>query len=187
MNEHLVLVDFYDNAVGETDKESAHAKPLLHRAFSVFLYDDTAAEPLLLLQKRAITKYHSGGLWGNTCCSHPRVGEELFTAAARRLAEELAIPAPRLVEIGAFVYYHQFHPALYEYEFDHVLAGRYTGPCRADPAEASEALWVSADKLAADLRANPQAYTAWFSIAASIVLRYLAEQKGAVDKTEISK
>jgi len=177
MNDNLILVDVYDNEIGKADKAAAHSRPLLHRAFSVFLYDNTQNSARILLQKRALSKYHSAGLWANTCCSHPRCGEELLSAAALRLKEEMGINSPPLHEISAFVYYHRFHQALYEYEFDHVLVGRYSGAYQVNPEEAAEAAWVAEDTLARDLRENPFAYAPWFLIAAPLVLRWLKEQK----------
>ena len=177
MSDELILVDIYDNEIGAADKAAAHCRPLLHRAFSVFLYDDTENHARILLQKRALSKYHSAGLWANTCCSHPRRGEDLCAAAAQRLAEEMGISSPPLQEISAFVYYHQFHDSLYEYEFDHVLVGRYNGSYQVNPAEAAEAAWVAEDILAQDLSANPRLYAPWFLIAAPLVLQWLIHNK----------
>jgi len=177
MNEELILVDIYDNEIGTASKAAAHSQPLLHRAFSIFLYDDREKSARLLMQKRALSKYHSPGLWANTCCSHPRLGEDLFDNAARRLMEELRISSPPpLLEIDAFVYYHQFHTDLYEYEFDHVLVGRYSGSYQVNPAEAAEACWVAEDILAKDLLDNPKVYAPWFLIAAPLVLQWLKRQ-----------
>ena len=127
--DNLILVDVFDNPIGTADKRRAHTVPLLHRAFSVFLINDRGE---LLLQKRASGKYHSGGLWANACCSHPRVGEESIPSAEARLMEELGVTCP-LREIGCFVYLHRFHDALYEYEYDHVLIGRHCGPFTPSP------------------------------------------------------
>lgn len=173
MNDSLVLVDVFDNVIGQTDKETAHRNPLLHRAFSVFLYDDTGKNTLLLLQKRAQNKYHSGGLWTNTCCSHPRMGENLLEAAVRRLQQEMGITCHQLLEINSFIYYHQFHSSLYEYELDNVLVGQYNGRYKLNPLEAEEACWIEDDILAKDLLNNPQAYAPWFRIAAPMVLQWL--------------
>ena len=171
MEEELILVDVYDKAVGSAGKARAHREGLLHRAFSIFLCDGDR----LLLQRRAEGKYHSGGLWANSCCSHPRVGEALFDAAARRLREELGAACP-LAEVGSFVYYHKFTDGLYEYEFDHVLLGRYAGPVRPNPEEISETEWVEAGRLAGDLLRRPERYSAWFRTAAPMVLGRLAAE-----------
>ena len=114
MNERaqgLLLVDLYDNVLGTVDKADAHREPRLHRAFSVFLFRGDE----MLLQKRAAAKYHSGGLWSNACCSHPRLGENLEEAARSRMLEEVGADCP-LTEIFQFVYYHKFRDDLYEYE-----------------------------------------------------------------------
>ena len=173
LKDELILVDIFDNELGFTDKAAAHAQPLLHRAFSVFLYDDSGKTARLLLQKRALTKYHSGGLWANTCCSHPRRGEDLLSAAARRLQEEMGIKSPPLKEINNFVYCHQFNPTLYEYEYDHILVGQYRGMPLANPEEAAETVWLRESILANDLRNNPRAYAPWFITAAPMVLQWL--------------
>ena len=168
VTDKIVLVDIYDRERGGMDKEAAHRQPHLHRAFSIFLFD----EDRILLQRRAAHKYHSGNLWTNSCCSHPRVGEDLLTAASRRLREELGVSA-RLREISSFVYYHRFTEDLYEYEFDHVLIGEYHGSLSPDPEEAAEVLWVTRDSLALDLLERPKAYSSWFRTAAPIVLGFL--------------
>ncbi|MBQ3301101.1 MAG: isopentenyl-diphosphate Delta-isomerase, partial [Eggerthellaceae bacterium] len=133
--DRIILVDEQDREVGSEEKLTAHRTPLLHRAFSIFLYDDTGEEPRLLLQQRAYGKYHSGGLWANSCCSHPRVGEVLAEATVRRLQEELGVAGVALTEVGSFVYCHKFRDDLYEHEFDHVFVGRYAGPVKPNPEE----------------------------------------------------
>ncbi|MDR3353761.1 MAG: isopentenyl-diphosphate Delta-isomerase [Synergistaceae bacterium] len=168
MTDQIVLVDIYDRERGGMDKDAAHREPHLHRAFSIFLFDGDR----ILLQLRAAHKYHSGNLWTNSCCSHPRVGEDLRSAAPRRLQEELGVLA-ELREIASFVYYHQFADDLYEYEFDHVLIGEYNGPLNPNPEEVAEVLWVTRDSLALDLLERPKAYSAWFRTAAPIVLGHL--------------
>ena len=145
----LILVDVFDREIGCIPKETAHRHPYLHRAFSIFLYH----EQKLLLQKRAAEKYHSGGLWANACCSHPRWGEKLAEACQRRLQEELGIVCP-LQELTSFVYLHQFGPKLYEYEYDHILLGQYAGPLQVNPHAVSYThlnlrLWRSFDHFAA--------------------------------------
>ena len=124
----------------------------------------------MLLQKRSAGKYHSGGLWTNACCSHPRQGEELSEAVERRLEEELGIRMP-VEELYSFVYRAQFENGLTEYEYDHVFLGEYDGEIRLNEEEASEIRWMDMDELAEDLWKNPEKYTAWFLIAAPQVLR----------------
>ena len=122
----------------------------------------------MLLQKRSAEKYHSGGLWTNACCSHPRQGEELSEAVERRLKEELGVRMP-VEELYSFVYRAQFENGLTEYE--HVFLGEYDGEIRLNEEEASEIRWMDMDELAEDLWKNPEKYTAWFLIAAPQVLR----------------
>jgi isopentenyl-diphosphate delta-isomerase len=150
------------------EKAAAHRRPCLHRAFSIFLFDGDH----ILLQLRAAHKYHSGNLWTNSCCSHPRAGEDLLPAASRRLREELGVCA-HVSEIASFVYFHQFGEDLYEYEFDHVLLGEYNGPVVPDPDEAAEVMWVTKDSLSLNLLEHPEAYSPWFRTAAPIVLGFL--------------
>lgn len=124
----------------------------------------------MLLQKRSAEKYHSGGLWTNACCSHPRQGEELSEAVERRLKEGLGVRMP-VEELYSFVYRAQFENGLTEYEYDHVFLGEYDGEIRLNEEEASEIRWMDMDELAEDLWKNPEKYTAWFLIAAPQVLR----------------
>lgn len=167
--EGLILVDCYDRPIGIVGKAEAHQKPLLHRAFSVFLTDGDR----LLLQRRAYHKYHSGGLWANACCSHPRAGEETIASARLRLTEELGMTCP-LTEIGSFLYCHRFSDALWEHEYDHVLLGEYSGALLPDPEEIAELRWVTPAQLAEELRTAPQQFAPWFITAAPMVLHHLA-------------
>ena len=164
----LILVDIFDRPVGSAGKAEAHRRGLLHRAFSVFLVSGNTMH----IQQRALHKYHSGGLWSNACCSHPRVGEALSDAVQRRLQQELGLRTP-CREIGAFVYHHKFSEELFEYEYDHVFVGEYTGRVTLNPEEAMAMQWVELDALAKDLQQNPQKYSAWFLTAAPMVLAEL--------------
>jgi isopentenyl-diphosphate delta-isomerase len=134
----LILVDGLDREVGAATKLQAHVNGVLHRAFSVVLVRDGEEGPEILLAKRSLLKYHSGGLWANSCCSHPRVGEDVVEAAYRRVPEELGCEAADLREVCAFVYRAEFDNGLCEYEYDHVIVGRCEGTIDPDPAEASE-------------------------------------------------
>ncbi|MEG1774451.1 MAG: NUDIX domain-containing protein, partial [Oscillospiraceae bacterium] len=124
-------------------------------------------------QQRAAHKYHSGGLWANACCSHPRPEEALADAAARRLQEECGAVCP-LTELFSFVYRQPFADGLCEYEVDHVLLGRYDGPLTRNPDEAAQLLWIERDELAERLLTRPQDFAAWFVIAAPRVLALTA-------------
>ena len=156
-----------DNPLGTMEKQQAHEQAKLHRAFSVFLYNDDK----LLLQKRARTKYHCGGLWTNTCCSHPAPGEDLKDAALRRLKEELGITGINLTEAGSFVYRFPFSNGLTEFEYDHVFIGEFNGTAVPNPDEIEETRWVSIDRILQDCVNNASAYTPWFLTAIGIANR----------------
>ena len=158
----VILVDESDRPVGVEDKLAAHqGGGKLHRAFSVFLFN-TAGQ--MLLQRRAAGKYHFGGLWTNSCCSHPRRDETLEDSARARLRHELGIDVP-LTELFSFVYRAE-DPAsgLTEHEFDHVLVGRFDGHPRPNVDEVSEWEWVDVRELLDDVRRRPQRYTPWFKL-----------------------
>lgn len=172
MEDEIILVNIFDEEVGTMGKAEAHEKGLLHRAFSVFIYNGTK----ILIQKRAVDKYHSGGLWANSCCSHPRknsdVSETLGQAVERRLLEELGFSC-QVSEIHSFIYRTEFSPTLFEYEYDHVFIGEYKGEVVLNTDEASEYKWIEASQLAEDLYKNPQNYASWFHIAAPVVIKHL--------------
>ena len=161
MGERVTLVDSRDAVVGSADKYDAHVSGLLHRAFSVFVYDDAGR---LLLQRRQRAKYHSGGLWSNTCCSHPRPGESTAAAAHRRLVEEMGFDCP-LETAFTFVYRADVGGGLIEHEYDHVFVGRWRGEPVPDPTEVEEWRWADPAALRVELRARPDRFTSWFHIA----------------------
>lgn len=156
--EMVVLVDPRDQVVGVAPKLDAHRDGRLHRAVSVMLFDDGGR---LLLQRRADCKYHSPGLWSNTCCGHPRPGESVNHAALRRLSAELGIEDCELTGVGEFVYFALLDDGLVEHELDHVLIGRWNGHATPDPLEVAETRWIDRDALVNDLNAKPGEYTAW--------------------------
>ena len=161
MNEEMViLVDENDNELGLMEKMEAHQKGLLHRAFSVFLLNDSNQ---LLLQKRALDKYHSPGLWTNTCCSHPRKNEKVIDAGHRRLFEEMGIKS-ELKPFTSFVYKAEFDNSLTEHELDHVYLGKSDDLPELNPEEAMEYKFVNPDRLIEDMKENPSNYTVWFRI-----------------------
>jgi isopentenyl-diphosphate Delta-isomerase len=166
MIERVVCVDAEDRCIGTEEKLKAHREGMLHRAFSVFVFN---AEGQLLLQQRSPEKYHSGGLWTNTCCSHPRPDEDVEAAAARRLAEEMGIVCP-LRKAFSFVYREDVAPGLVEHEFDHVFIGRFDGVAQPDPNEASDARWVDRAVLQRELEERPENYSAWFRLSIDRVL-----------------
>ena len=160
MNEMVILVDNNDNQLGLMEKIEAHEKAILHRAFSVFILNDYNE---LLLQKRALSKYHSPGLWTNTCCSHPRHGESVINAGLRRLKEEMGFET-EISSLLSFIYKAEFDNGLTEHEFDHVLVGRYNKNPSINKSEVSDWKWTDLDFLKKDVVSNPDLYTVWFKI-----------------------
>ena len=168
-DDKVILVDKNDNQVGLMPKLEAHEKGLLHRAFSVFIFNN---EYKLLLQKRATTKYHSGGLWTNTCCSHPREGEDISEAANRRLFEEMGIKTS-LRKVYDFIYKAELDNGLTENEFDHVFYGVYDKEPKINLEEADDYKWMDMDSLNYDINNNAGNYTVWFKIAFEYFYNYL--------------
>jgi isopentenyl-diphosphate delta-isomerase len=164
--EYVILVNENDQEIGKMEKQEAHEKGLLHRAFSVFIFND---QKELLLQQRALTKYHSAGLWTNTCCSHPRVNETIVEAAHRRLQEEMGFDCFLDVKTS-FIYKADFDNGLTEHEFDHVLVGNFNGEVIINSAEVASYKWVELDWLKQDMVKNPNTYTAWFKIISKNIL-----------------
>jgi isopentenyl-diphosphate delta-isomerase len=167
--EQVILVDAQDNEIGLMEKMEAHEKALLHRAFSVFLFN-TKGE--MLLQRRALTKYHSGGLWTNACCSHPRAGETNLEAATRRTFEELGI-RPTIKHAFSFTYRAAFENGLTEHEFDHVFVGTYEGPINPNPEEVSEYCYKPIGAIRDQMQNDPHHFTEWFKIAFDEVQKHL--------------
>jgi isopentenyl-diphosphate delta-isomerase len=153
-------VDEHDHELGTMEKLQAHREGRLHRAFSVFVFDRAGR---LLLQQRAASKYHSAGLWSNTCCGHPRPEEPVESAAARRLHEEMGFRA-ELAPLFHFVYRAELGSGMVEHELDHVLVGRFEGDPRPAPDEAEAWRWMKFDALIVSIVREPQAYTAWLRI-----------------------
>ena len=158
MIQKVILVDELDRAVGTEEKIKAHEKGLLHRAFSVFVINN---QDELLLQKRASNKYHSPGLWTNTCCSHPAPGEDLQLSAEKRLLEEMGFSCP-LTWIFKLTYKVSFENGLTEHELDHVFFGRFNDNPMPNPHEVEDWRWENIDSLKRDLIKNPHRYTYWF-------------------------
>ena len=169
-DDKLILVDGLDREVGNATKLEAHVEGTLHRAFSVVLMRDGKTDPEFLLAKRSMLKYHSGGLWANSCCSHPRVGEDVVEAAYRRVPEELGCEAVDLHEACAFLYRAEFDNGIIEHEFDHVVIGRCSGDIDPNPAEASEVRWIGFDELAAELASEPLKFAVWAPIALTLAI-----------------
>mgnify|MGYP003582624825 CR=1 FL=1 len=167
MKEEVILVDAEDREIGLMEKMKAHQEAKLHRAFSVFLMNDKNE---VLLQQRALDKYHCGGMWTNTCCSHPRAGETLQNAVNRRLREEMGI-ACETSWVYSFIYQADVGGGLFEHEFDHVFLGRFLGIPQPDDTEVADWKYVALDQLQADVMTNPGQYTPWFKIILAEVLK----------------
>lgn len=156
----VILVDQDDNEIGTMEKLVAHQKGVLHRAFSVFVFN---AKNELLLQQRAIGKYHSEGLWTNSCCSHPTPGESIVEAGKRRMQEEMGMDInPR--RLFSFVYRAELDNSLIEHELDHVLFAHSDETPHLNPNEAIAFKWMTLEEILTDLKSNPESYTAWFKI-----------------------
>lgn len=162
----VILVDEHDNAIGAMEKLETHQKGLLHRAFSVFAFNSGGE---LLLQRRAPHKYHSSGLWTNTCCSHPTPGEDTEDAAHRRLQEEMGFDCP-LTHAGHLLYRVEFDNGLTEHEFDHIFIGHFDGEPSLNPDEADEYRWASPTEFREEIAAHPERFTYWFKLALGKVL-----------------
>jgi isopentenyl-diphosphate delta-isomerase len=158
--EQVILVNENDEQVGLMEKIEAHEKALLHRAFSVFVVNDKNE---IMLQQRALGKYHSPGLWTNTCCSHQRDGETNIQAGKRRLMEEMGFVTD-LKELFNFIYIAPFDNGLTEHELDHVMIGSYNDAPHINPDEVASYKWMTAQNIKEDMEQQPEIYTEWFKI-----------------------
>lgn len=158
--EQVILVNERDERIGLMPKQEAHEKGILHRAFSVFIFNDKKE---LMLQQRASDKYHSPALWTNTCCSHPRDGEITIEAGKRRLFEEMGFSTP-LDLAGSFIYKAPFENGLTEHEFDHILVGYYNEEPKINQSEVADWKWMSMKNIKTEMEKYPQKYTVWFKI-----------------------
>jgi isopentenyl-diphosphate delta-isomerase len=168
MAEEVILVDKHDNELGFMEKLLAHQTASLHRAFSVFLFDSNGK---MLLQKRALSKYHSPGLWTNTCCSHPRPGENVTDAANRRLIEEMGIET-KVEKAFKFIYKADLDQGLTEHELDYVFVGEYEGIIAPNSLEVSDYYYENVETIQQQMIAKPEHYTVWFKIAFPRVLEW---------------
>lgn len=160
MVENIIVVDKFDKEIGSIEKMEAHHKGILHRAFSILVFNKKNE---LLLQKRDKGKYHSPGLWTNTCCSHPRFGESLEQAVNRRLKEEMGFTC-ELKEVFSFIYKAELENKLTENEFDHVFMGIYDGEVEINKDEVEDYKWISIEEVKVDMENNPEQYTYWFKV-----------------------
>jgi isopentenyl-diphosphate Delta-isomerase len=168
----VILVDELDRPTGTMEKMEVHRKAMLHRAFSVFIFNDNGE---MLLQKRASQKYHSAGLWTNTCCSHPEPGEDTGESANKRLQQEMGF-STTLQKVFSFIYKAAFENGLTEYEFDHVFVGTFDGTINPDPAEVEEYRYQSFSSIRQSLHTHPQHFTEWFKIALPKLEEYLSSR-----------
>jgi isopentenyl-diphosphate Delta-isomerase len=173
MEEQVILVDVNDVPKGQMDKMEAHEKGLLHRAFSVFIFNSKRE---LLLQQRAMSKYHSRGLWTNTCCSHPRIGESNIFAAKRRLMEEMGMDC-ELNYLFRFTYKATFENGLTEHEIDHVFFGMSDQLPVINKEEVESFKYVDLDTLKKEIVVNPSAYTPWLKICLDEVIAHASTAK----------
>ena len=171
MNDYVILVDENNNQIGLEEKILAHKKNLLHRAFSIFIFNDSFE---ILLQKRAPNKYHSGNLWTNTCCSHPLENLSLVESAKKRLIEEMGIKA-NLNEVFSFIYQAKFGNGLSEYEYDHVLFGISNNQPILNPNEAIDYKWIKISDLKAQIEKNPGNFTVWLQIMINNYFKYFED------------
>jgi isopentenyl-diphosphate delta-isomerase len=171
--EKVVLVNEHDVEIGLMEKMEAHEKALLHRAFSVFIFNKKGE---LLLQQRALRKYHSGGLWTNTCCSHPRPNEKTIAAAHRRLHEEMGFDT-ELTKAFDFTYKAEFNNGLTEHEFDHVFIGTFDGLILPNFDEVEGYAYRALPLIETALKSNPDFFTEWFHIAFPKVVSWLDKNK----------
>lgn len=169
MFKKIILVDGNDKEVGTLDKIKAHQEGKLHRAFSVFVFDK---KKRLLLQKRTKTKYHSAGLWSNTCCSHSMPGEQLIQSAEKRLREEMGFRC-HLQRAFSFIYRAEFSNGLVEYELDHVFLGKFGGNPNPDSKEVAGYKYLTLKELESDISLHPDKYTAWLIIIIKDHLKHL--------------
>ncbi len=165
----VILVDEQDRPMGTMGKLEVHEKALLHRAFSVFIFNENGQ---MLLQKRAAKKYHSANLWTNACCSHPRPGENTLQAAGKRLQEEMGFNTA-IKKVFDFTYKAPFDNGLTEHEFDHVFVGKYSGPIQPNPDEVGDYCYMSMEDIKTSIQSHPEKYTIWFKIAFPRVEEYL--------------
>ena len=160
VKEKVILVNEKDEQIGLMEKIEAHEKALLHRAFSVFVFNEKNE---MMIQQRALSKYHSPGLWTNTCCSHQREGETNIQAGKRRLQEEMGFSTD-LKDTISFIYKAPFDNGLTEHEFDHILVGKFEGEPDLNPDEVADWKWITLEDVEKDMKVHPEIYTEWFKI-----------------------
>ncbi len=172
--EQVILVDHEDRQIGLEEKLKAHQNGgKLHRAFSIFVFNSKGET---MLQQRAQSKYHGGGLWSNTVCSHPRLGETPLDAAHRRLQEEMGFDCD-MREVFAFEYEAKMDKGLTEHEYDHVIFGNYDHAPKPNPEEVQAWKWIGLDELKGDIAKNPDSYTPWLRIVMDDIIKHYRQKK----------
>ncbi len=174
----VILVDEQDVPIGIAGKMEAHQQGMLHRAFSIFIFNSKGE---MLLQQRAMQKYHSGGLWSNTCCSHPAPGEDILVSAVKRLKDEMGFETS-LEKIFDFVYKTEFENGLTEHEFDQVFCGNYDGPIVFNIEEVMDCGYKTIEEIGLSLANQPGSYTPWFKVAFPRVLEWWQRKYNKVDQ-----
>lgn len=169
MQEEVILVNENDEPVGVGEKLATHTSAALHRAFSVFIFSSAGK---LLMQKRTITKYHSKGLWSNTCCGHPRPGESTEAASHRRLFEEMGFQCD-VKKVFSFTYYAKLDNGLFEHEYDHVFFGQFDGNPNPSPNEVDEWKWIDLAALKIEMQNRPEDFTYWFKLSLDTVCQHV--------------
>lgn len=182
MNDYLILVDENDKPWGKLEKQLVHELGLLHRAFSVFIFNSKGE---LLLQQRADEKYHSGGLWTNTCCSHPRFGEETSWAIERRLEEEMGLTCKTDFAFS-FIYKTKFENGLTEHEYDHVYFGKTDDLPFPEKSEVKNWMYISIQNLEEDIIAHPKNYTEWVKICLPEVKKHFIKYSENISNNLVS-
>jgi len=175
--DHVILVDENDSQRGIMEKIEAHKKGELHRAFSIIVFNSKGE---MLLQRRAIEKYHSGGLWTNTCCSHPKLGENLQESALNRLNEEMGFSC-KLEKKFHFIYKAELDHELSEHELDHVFIGYYNENPKINSHEVFEWKYMSINDIQENMKLHPENYTAWFKIIFSRISEYIKKADGELE------
>lgn len=169
----VILVDRNDRKIGVESKLFAHQKGLLHRAFSVWIFNENGQT---VLQKRADVKYHSPGKWSNSCCSHPQPGEDTESSAVARLQEELGF-STKIRHIGSFIYNLDVEQGLFEHEFDHVFVGQYDGVIYPNPDEVSDYEWYDLSTIATMIATEPAQFTPWFVYTFEEIISKIGDMK----------
>ena len=168
MMKEVVLVDREDREIGREEKIKAHKEGKLHRAFSILIFNSKGE---LLIQQRNPEKYHCGGIWANTCCSHPNPGEDLEAAAYRRLKEECGFDTD-LTEKFSFIYRAEFDNGLVEHELDHVFVGLYEGETKPNPEEVSRMKWIKPTELKKLIENKPDDFAPWLKIIIEVLDKF---------------